>query len=395
MQGNHAYLIFKVVTSLIAGAYGIYATVTDFREVRDGRQVLSKWGKLGIGVLLISIALGIGADAWKEINDSKASADVSEKLQGIANGLGDTGKALQKTSDDLQKSLNITNDKLGQAQSSLNDSSAQISKNVALSKSVLGETQRAVDPIEHEWVLLGAELDVPAQEPFASPYIDRIERECHTDRSDSASLGFFNASSSFPDPGRPDEKALADLAHLKKMEITFRRNAKEDVGLTLDINCDLGQDSTEKPVEHKDCDSPEEYDDTFRLGNHVMYDRHLKMGGGEYHRYLKITCRSRDVRATDTPLIRSYSDFSGSIVRVEMSPPEPKEGDVSTVDPVIPFDISEVDLMTKTGSRFCDLGDFEKFKRVDCNPGGFEPPPGTYCFTGSAPKVCWGYYKPH
>jgi len=264
---------------------------------------------------------------------------------------------------------------------------------VALSKSVLGETKRAVDPLEGDWVLWSAVLDVPVQEPFASPYIDRIERECHTDQSNAASLGFLNASSSFPDPGRMNERALADLAHFKTMKITFKKNAKEDEGLTLNIDCDSGQDSTEKPREHRDCDGREDYEDTLRMGNHTTYDQHMDVG--VFHRHLRINCRSQEVRPDYTPLIRSYSDFSGAMVRVEMSLPEPKEGEPWTVEPVLPFDLSEVDLMTNPGSRFCDLGHLEKFKRVDCNPGGFQPPPGVYCFDGRVPDVCWGYYEPH
>lgn len=211
---EYAYLIAKILVGLIAGGYGVFATVTDFHEKRDGRQVLSKGGKLGIAVLLISISAGIGVDTWKEISENQSSARVSDSLGTIANNL-------QQTSDKLTNTLADTNERLHQAQDSLDESSVRISSNVKISRSVLDDTRRALDPIEREWVLVDAEFAVPASDALVGPYLARIEDECQTAASDRVNdLTFSDSSSSYPDPKRPDESVLAELGRLQELDPT-------------------------------------------------------------------------------------------------------------------------------------------------------------------------------
>jgi len=134
MENDYIFLCVKVTSSLIAGAYGVYATVTDFHEKRDGRQVLSRSGRIGLVVLLVSTFAGVTVDAWKELNDNKASATVSEKLGGIANNLDETGTTLKKTST----KLDLTNEKLNSVQGRLDESSVQISRNITFLGKQLG-----------------------------------------------------------------------------------------------------------------------------------------------------------------------------------------------------------------------------------------------------------------
>ena len=54
METIDQVLVFlKYGGSVATAAYGIYATLTDFHEQRNGRKVLSKRGYFGIGLLVL------------------------------------------------------------------------------------------------------------------------------------------------------------------------------------------------------------------------------------------------------------------------------------------------------------------------------------------------------
>jgi hypothetical protein len=77
MQGRHqidlSFLLrlVKYVGVLIAGAYGIYATVTEFYVVREGERVLSTQGRLGIGLLLLSTLVALLSDVLRDIKENR------------------------------------------------------------------------------------------------------------------------------------------------------------------------------------------------------------------------------------------------------------------------------------------------------------------------------------
>lgn len=386
---DYTFLIVKVVSSVIAGAYGVYATVTDFHEKRNGRQVLSRSGRIGLAILLVATCASISVDAWKELSESRASAKVSDRLKGIANDLSNTDKTLKKTGTKLDDA----NTKLVNAQSSLDSSSAQISSNVSISKSVLSDTQRALDPIEREWILVKAEVDVPTDHVLVQPYISRLEDDCGTNGPGVMDLYLGDSSRSFPRADISTEQTLAELAHFQGIEIAFRRRlgkrkVEKDVGLSLDMQCDAGKSIDRANVRSAGCDIPEKFEDLYSPGNHIEYERSLKIGGAEYNRHLHLRCYADAVRFHDTPSIRSYSDLSGAAAKVEVKMAQLENPSVELRAFEIPFQLSEIVLESKIGHRFCII---QGFTDMPCSEATLPGPYRSSCFAGSVPTYCWDY----
>ena len=60
-------LVFlKYSGAILTAIYGVYATVTDFHESRDGKKRLSKKGYCGIALLIISSLLALSTDILKD-----------------------------------------------------------------------------------------------------------------------------------------------------------------------------------------------------------------------------------------------------------------------------------------------------------------------------------------
>ena len=65
------FTVVKYASAAFSAAYGLYATVTDFKEEKKGRKVLSTKGYIGIVFLGISSVLSISTDGWKDAKDAK------------------------------------------------------------------------------------------------------------------------------------------------------------------------------------------------------------------------------------------------------------------------------------------------------------------------------------
>jgi len=116
-------MLLKYTGSILAGAYGVYATVTDFKEEKNGKKVLSKKGRWGIALLLFSILLNLSSDAYKDTQerakeraqDEKAAAeqrtltDSLNRQQSMLNEnlakVQSLGSNLRETSDQLQRGI--------------------------------------------------------------------------------------------------------------------------------------------------------------------------------------------------------------------------------------------------------------------------------------------------
>ena len=116
MLNEWLLIVLKSTGSIIAATYGVYATLTDFREQKDGKRVLSRKGYLGIALLLVSAILSLSTTAIKDYKDKvdrdvrqaseaeKRKADlkrIGEIVDGLGTvkvQLGEAGQTLQATS---------------------------------------------------------------------------------------------------------------------------------------------------------------------------------------------------------------------------------------------------------------------------------------------------------
>lgn len=78
MNSDWWYYALKTAAMLLTGFYGIYATFSDFRVERDGRKVISRRGRIGLGLFLVSLTCSIAVDQTKDQLDAR---DAVRRLQ--------------------------------------------------------------------------------------------------------------------------------------------------------------------------------------------------------------------------------------------------------------------------------------------------------------------------
>src|SRR5580658_7665304 len=130
-------LVLKYAGSTVAGAYGVYATVTNFKEQKNGKQVLSQKGYWGIALLLVSILINTTSDGFKDIRERR-EANVQQRQRVEA------ASALQHVSDQLSTELERTTDLNTQLAQARND----VRRTLSMAASALGAAAEAADPFE-------------------------------------------------------------------------------------------------------------------------------------------------------------------------------------------------------------------------------------------------------
>lgn len=202
-----ALLVLKYAGSILAGAYGVYATVTDFREEKGGKKVLSRKGQLGIALLLFSIFLNVSADGVKDIKERK-EAKAARAIQDKA------------VSDELTM-LELTRD------------------TVAKTASVLDETRRNADPFaQSDGFELDMEVLIPVDQELVKPYAERVR----TPRPNDAGPVFVESNSRIaPDEHRATEEVMARLVSdgtVGMIVASFRKKGEKDRNHTLALQGD-------------------------------------------------------------------------------------------------------------------------------------------------------------
>lgn len=84
MNSDLLLIILKYTGGFIAAAYGVYATLTDFREEKDGKKILSKKGYIGIALLITSSVLALSTDAFTDYNEKQKKRQEDEERTNAA-----------------------------------------------------------------------------------------------------------------------------------------------------------------------------------------------------------------------------------------------------------------------------------------------------------------------
>src|ERR1700682_4992218 len=74
MISDGMLIVLKYAGSIIAAAYGVYATLSDFKHERDGKKVLSPKGYVGIALLLTSSIFALSTAGLKDYKDAQDAA---------------------------------------------------------------------------------------------------------------------------------------------------------------------------------------------------------------------------------------------------------------------------------------------------------------------------------
>jgi hypothetical protein len=341
--------ILKYTGAVIAGTYGVYATLTDFKEERDGRKVLSRKGYIGLALLVFSAILTLSSDAFKDYREHvQAKIDEQKREQLLA----DQKKIGTAMTDQLNQSSKISLD-LGIALDRLKQSSTKMDTNLRTTSQVLHETTRLLDPLDKLTFTL--KLTIPSQQDSVRPYFARLSSVIDNTQEarDFPFRGFTASSKTFPDIRRSEEREIAILATALYVTVGFSRvrdagTFANDPGVIFlfKANCNAEGAVTQNT------DAT-----TTRKTTLIYYPRP--------RRNLELRCETSELKfEVDDTTIRSLQDLHNlqTAVWINQDYLVPPVGESAHhFEPMIDFRVSSIELRVASG-RTLLVTDFRKFR---------------------------------
>jgi hypothetical protein len=176
---------FKYIGAGIAALYGIFATVTDFHEEKNGRRVLSHRGYFGLVLLAIASMMTISSDwskdkhedvvaAEKKRLDEERFASAQARQENMTRQINENlktssqvSKALATAQKDLKKSLRVVAETSAVTTKML----AQERQSSQITEDILIEAQRANDLLKPKQMRLEVSISTA---PSAELYLGRL-----------------------------------------------------------------------------------------------------------------------------------------------------------------------------------------------------------------------------
>ena len=144
------WLILKYVGGIVAAFYGLYATVTDFKEQKNGKPRLTWRGWLGISVLVMSSALSLVADHLKDKAEATDKAAAQEKLK--------------KSNDETRSQLGSQLKSSTEIVETLNAALRNLEADTHTTSEILSQTKKAAHPLGN--FLVSFEFELAAEDPL-------------------------------------------------------------------------------------------------------------------------------------------------------------------------------------------------------------------------------------
>lgn len=197
MDPDTEQLVVKYIAEGLTALYGLYATVTDFHETRNGKKVLSWRGYLGIAFLIFATFLTIFNERRRDLRENEKDAATVKRQQ-----------------DQLENELKM-NTSLAAQQKNLTDALDVVHKTASATRSVLHESRRTSDPLE-QIVAINITLSLPIESKAVQPYLERL-------KAGGVDIGkgftFAPNTPGFPDPQNGDEAVLFSVATPVEAEV--------------------------------------------------------------------------------------------------------------------------------------------------------------------------------
>jgi hypothetical protein len=158
-ESNTALYAMKYAGSIFAALYGLYATITDFHEQREGKKVLSRKGYFGIVLLFVASILSISADAYKDRREER------EKIEQKQHDIEARNELNAKLGAELEKTKGVADQ--------LNLAVQTLDQTATTSRGVLNQTERILQPIKD--VSVSYEVLVPTDDPSMKGIVGGIK----------------------------------------------------------------------------------------------------------------------------------------------------------------------------------------------------------------------------
>jgi hypothetical protein len=197
MDFDTKLLVIKYAAEGLTALYGLYATVSDFHETRNGKRILSWRGYLGIAFLVFATFLTIFNERERDLRENAKNAQtVLMQQQQLESELA------MNTSLERQREL------LEKQRQDLTATLTQMHETASATSAVLNESRRTSDPLE-QIVAININLSLPTESKAVQPYLERLKAGGVDLREPFI---FPPKTLGFPDPQNGDEAVLFNIA---------------------------------------------------------------------------------------------------------------------------------------------------------------------------------------
>lgn len=220
MSSDFIWSSIRYAGIMIAGFYGVYATVTDFRGKKNGKKVLLPRGYFGIVLLIIASLLGFIADIHKDRQDAQDAWERQKRDAQIADATNKTTHDLSTALTELHASETIAHEQLQETGLALHE---------------VKRLSRPLGPLE-KFTLVWF---IPPDSPLVASYLKRVH--------DAGQLAIHAKSGQplFPQFNKPGERTLARLSEISEITANFiPKNKGADPYLTINGMCNQRAGST-------------------------------------------------------------------------------------------------------------------------------------------------------
>jgi hypothetical protein len=217
---NILLFVVKYTAAVLSGVYGVYATLTDFREEKNGKKVLSKKGYGGILLLAVSTVLGLSSDGLKDYRERREADRQETKREEMIV----TQKNIRDSvSKELDKSLDISRH-LDSALESLHKTSEAVKQNAETSSKALHEARRATAPFSLSSLSGTVEVSLSLDDEFVQSYLKRIHP---LELQNPYSHSYRPEDVGFPQPDIVEEYLLNGFVTQLYIEVAILKNPRE------------------------------------------------------------------------------------------------------------------------------------------------------------------------
>jgi hypothetical protein len=220
------FAVVKYASACFAAGYGLYATINNFHEEREGRKVLSRKGYWGILFLGISSVLSVSTDGWKDARDAEEKIVADQKAETRRRELSDTLTVQIEQTKSIVRDVQDQKSRTGEILSNLERELSLQQRNTNVASSILAQTERAVRPVKEIKYFYGYSL--PRDNKDVQQYVERINR--------------YLASLTLPD--------VKDYQELVGKGLTFTQNPDTGMAyLNISIDSDLYPNDQEEVMQ--------------------------------------------------------------------------------------------------------------------------------------------------
>ena len=303
-------LIIKYAGAVLSGAYGVYATITDFHETKNDKKILSRKGKLGIVLLIISTILSVSADGLKDVRERREARIEEDRRERVAL---EQRKTRSEVTDSLTASL-ATAKTLNSAVDGLRITSEVVRDNSKMTTRILEEEKRTAGSFSLANLNVFVRLGVPRSDPLFKRFLvwqeSRRMEESRKEPQEEDMAGVQTIEG-------PTDNPLVVFARNLRILLIFQRKPLTELGKPSNVSILPDPKSYPKARFHIYTEPYLKSDLVLELHCDNKTDREAVFNiDWHFFESIVFNCKGKVEVVRNDGIFRSFRDFQGAYTRL-------------------------------------------------------------------------------